>query len=90
MAQADDFAYGARAAAAVPPWLCATCDERMARVVSQVRALSVSGKAVKVIACGGDGTVMWVASMLIRGGCNMDNVHIGVMPFGPRKTTVHC
>ena len=51
--------------------------------VELVRRLSVDAKRqVKVIACGGDGTVMWVASILIAAGCNMVNVAIGVMPFG--------
>ena len=67
--------------------LASSASSAAVTVVMQVRSLSTAGVNVKVIACGGDGTVMWVASILIGGGCNMSNVQIGVMPFGAQHST---
>jgi diacylglycerol kinase (ATP) len=37
---------------------------------------------MRIIVCGGDGTVMFVVTELINAGCTFENLAIGIMPFG--------
>lgn len=37
---------------------------------------------VKVIVCGGDGTVLWVVEEIVKYGIDIENVVIGIVPIG--------
>lgn len=40
------------------------------------------GGKLRVIVCGGDGSVMFVIEELMKFNCNFDNLAIGIIPFG--------
>lgn len=39
-------------------------------------------KKVKVIVCGGDGTVLWVVEEIVKYNIDLNNVMIGIIPIG--------
>lgn len=39
-------------------------------------------KPVKVIVCGGDGTVLWVVEEIVKAKIDLENIIIGIIPIG--------
>jgi len=48
------------------------------------------GEDAQVVACGGDGTVMWLLELLLEVGADLSRIGVGVMPFGTGNDLARC
>jgi diacylglycerol kinase (ATP) len=50
--------------------------------LQNVLTLSNKSQHVNAIICGGDGTVLWVVTLVLKMGVNFENIGFGVIPLG--------
>ena len=56
--------------------------EKRTKGFEEIQTLLNAGKAVNVIICGGDGTILWVIEEIIFFGINVNLLNFGVIPIG--------